>query len=185
VDYLYEGIEASKSSGPSNLGGRKLACLQGIQKCLALLPASTRIARLVYFFMDRHTPFVFRIMLDSHKVEESRNALHVNMIGERLVNGKLNEKALDALFIIRMPSSVLLSIHRGEVWSFKEGFLTAVGLVSSISKSTMDLFEIISRKRPLLEYSSVKMLHRSLSLTSGFLLCQNPATTGSISSSLA
>jgi hypothetical protein len=122
VDSMYEAIEASKNSGRSNLDGRKLACLQGIQKCLALLPASTRIGNFVYFFMDRHTPFVFQIMPDSHKVEENRSALHFNMTGECLVNGKLNEKALDILLIIRMPSSVLLSIHRGEVRSFKKGF---------------------------------------------------------------
>jgi len=122
VDYLYEGIEASKSSARSNLAGRKLGCLQGIQKRLALLLASTRTRNLVYSFMDRHTPFVLRIIPDSHRAEESRNALDVNMTGECLINGKLSEKALDALFIIRMPSSVLLSIHRGEVRSFKKGF---------------------------------------------------------------
>jgi hypothetical protein len=65
--------------------------------------------------------FVFRIIPDSHRVEESRNALDVNMTGECLINGKLSEKALDTLFIIRMPSSVLLSIHRGDVRSFKKG----------------------------------------------------------------
>jgi len=125
-------------------------------------------------------------MPDSRKVEESRNALDVNMIGECFVNGKLSKRPCMPYSSSECPPVCFSVFTEEECGVSRMGvFLTAIGLVSSISEFKNGFISDYLKRETVIRILKHQMLHGSLSLTSGFLLCQNPATAVSISSSLA